>query len=133
MKCPYLEEDEECECVVCRRRKWPARYEAWGLTPERITEMEALEPRERLRVMSPDAEEEISVGKGRHLIARERLVNHGGNGEDGGENAQGSDRGEEGTDVDQELPCKPADTLEQVQQGNRTEESGEPRTRSGEK
>ena len=58
MKCPYLEEDEECECVVCRRRKWPSRYKAWGLTEEQTTEMEATKPAERLAKKRQDKESE---------------------------------------------------------------------------
>ena len=48
MKCPYLEEDEECTCVVCRKRKWPARYSIWNLTPAQIAEIESIRPERRL-------------------------------------------------------------------------------------
>jgi hypothetical protein len=45
MKCPYLEEDEECTCV---KKKWPVRYSIWNLTPGQISEIESIRPKRRL-------------------------------------------------------------------------------------
>ena len=42
MKCSYQEEDEECTCVVCKKKKWPARYSIWNLTPGQISEIESI-------------------------------------------------------------------------------------------
>ena len=136
MKCPYLEEDEECTCVVCRKKKWPARYSIWNLTPGQISEIESIRPERRLyptwnsQILSQLAPSQLensepensenSVAKDRHLIADNEQ--HGNDDESGRADAQRDDEDEEGSDVDKELPCDQTDTLEQEQQADRQEE-----------
>ena len=136
MKCPYLEEDEECTCVVCRKRKWPARYSIWNLTPGQISEIESIRPERRLyptwnlQILSQLAPSQLEnsepensenpVAKDRHLIADNEQ--HGTDGESDRADAQRDDEDEEGSDVDKELPCVQTDTLEQEQQADRQEE-----------
>ena len=136
MKCPYLEEDEECTCVVCRKRKWPARYSIWNLTPGQISEIESIRPERRLyptwnlQILSQLAPSQLEnsepgnsenpVAKDRHLIADNEQ--HGNDDESDRADAQRDDEDEEGSDVDKELPCVQTDTLEQEQQADRQEE-----------